>query len=115
MAQVISIHEYTLKPGVTGAEFERAVHEAERRGLFELPGLVAHQFLRGIKGARTGAYTAVWTFESRGAWERLWGSIEAPRPAADYPDKWKVWENTILAPLLDRDPDTIRFSSYEQI
>ena len=29
--------------------------------------------------------------------------------------KWKVWENEILAPLLNRDPDTIRFTSYEEI
>ena len=46
MAKVISIHEYDLKPGAVEADFERAILEAERRGLFALPGLVDHA--RGI-------------------------------------------------------------------
>ena len=44
MAKVISVHEYELKPGVQGADFERALHDAERRGLFDLPGLIATIF-----------------------------------------------------------------------
>ena len=32
MAKVISVHEYELKPGVQDADFERALHDAERRG-----------------------------------------------------------------------------------
>lgn len=115
MPRVISIHEYELKPGVSGETFERAVRDADRRGLFELPGLVGHHFLRGLKGARHGAYTAIWIFESREAWDRIWGTVEAPVHAADYPEKWKTWENDVLAPLLDRDPDTIRFTSYEEV
>ena len=115
MAKVISVHEYELRPGVPEADFERAIRDAERRGLLDLPGLVGHHFLKGLKGARRGAYAAVWIFESRQAWERLWGPLEAPRPAADYPENWKVWENEILAPLLAQDPDTIRFTSYQEI
>ena len=115
MAKVISVHEYELKPGVQDADFERALHDAERRGLLDLPGLTAHHFLRGLKGARRGAYTAIWIFESREAWERLWGTVEAPRPAAEYPENWKTWENAILAPFLTQDPDTIRFTSYEEV
>jgi heme-degrading monooxygenase HmoA len=115
MAKVISVHEYELKPGVLEVEFERAFHDAERRGLLDLPGLVGHHFLKGLKGARCGAYAAIWIFESREAWERLWGRPEAPRPAAEYPEIWKVWENTILTPLLNQDADTIRFTSYEEI
>ena len=76
MARVISIHEYDLKPGADVAAFERAVRSAERRGLFALAGLVEHYFLKGIKGARRDAYSAVWIFESREAWEKLWGSLE---------------------------------------
>ncbi|HEY6717719.1 MAG TPA: hypothetical protein VI232_15370, partial [Reyranella sp.] len=115
VAKVISVHEYELKPGVQDADFERALHDAERRGLFDLPGLAAHHFLRGLKGARRGAYTAIWIFESREAWERLWGTVEAPRSAAEYPENWKIWENAVLAPLLAQDPDTIRFTSYEEV
>jgi hypothetical protein len=115
MARVISIHEYELRPGVQEAVFERALHDAERRGLFDLPGLIEHHFLRGVKGVRRGAYTAIWIFESREAWEKLWGTVEAPRPAADYPENWKIWENDILAPFLIEHPDTIRFTSYEEI
>lgn len=113
--RVISIHEYELKPDVEPAAFERALHDAGRCGLFDLPGLIGHHFLRGLKGARRGAYTAIWIFESRAAWEGLWGTMQAPRPAADYPEKWKIWENTVLARFLIRDPDTIRFTSYEEL
>src|SRR5258708_39293705 len=92
MTKVISVHEYELRPDVQEAAFERALRDAERRGLFDLPGLTAHHFLRGLKGARRGAYTAIWIFESRAAWEARWGTVEAPRPAAEYPDSWKIWE-----------------------
>lgn len=90
MAKVISVHEYEPKPRVLEADFERALHDAERRSLLDLPGLVGHHFLRGLKGVRRGAYAAIWIFKSRQAWERLWGAPQAPRPAADYPENWKV-------------------------
>ena len=115
MVKVISVHEYELRRDVEEATFERAVHDAEHRGLFDLPGLEGHHFLRGLKGARRGAYTAIWIFESREAWERLWGTVDAPRPASEYPEKWRIWENAILAPFLTCDPDTIRFTSYEEV
>ena len=104
-----------LRPGIEPADFERALGAAERRGLFDLPGLREHHFLRGLKGARRGAYAAVWLFESREAWEKLWGPPDAPYPPSQYPEKWQVWENEILAPLLTRDPDTIRFTSYLEL
>ena len=56
MARVISIHEYDLRPDTDEAAFEHAIRDAERRGLFGLAGLVEHHFLKGIKGARRGAY-----------------------------------------------------------
>ncbi len=115
MAKVISVHEYELKPGIVEADFECALRDAERRGLLDLPGLVEHHFLKGLKGARRGAYAAIWIFESREAWERLWGPPEAPRSPAEYPETWKVWENEVLAPFLTQDPDTIRFTSYQEI
>jgi len=115
MPKVISVHEYELKPDVQDADFERAIQDAERRGLLDLPGLVGHHFLKGLKGARRGAYAAIWIFESREAWERLWGPVGAPCPAAEYPENWKIWENRILAPLLTQPPDTIRFTSYQEV
>jgi len=114
MARVISIHEYDLRPDADEAAFERAIRDAERRHRFDLAGLVEHHFLKGIKGARRGAYTAIWIFESREAWEKLWGSLEAPRQPAEYPKTWMVWENEILMPLLTQHPDAIRFTSYEE-
>lgn len=115
MTRVVSIHEYELRPGIDPADFERALSDAERRGLFDLPGLCDHRFLRGLKGARRGAYAAVWIFDSREAWEKLWGPPGAPRPPSQYPQKWQVWENEVLAPLLVQDPDTIRFTTYEEL
>jgi len=115
VTRVVSVHEYELRPGVSPADFERALGDAERRGLFDLPGLREHHFLRGLKGARRGGYAAIWIFDSREAWEKLWGPPGAPLPPSQYPAKWQVWENEILAPLLCQDPDTIRFTSYEEI
>jgi len=112
---VISIHEYELKPGTRHEEFERAVRDAEHRGLFALPGLVGHHFLKGMKGARRDAYAMIWIFESRAAWEALWGAVEDPHPPTAYPAPWKVWENEVLAPFLAQDPDTIRFTSYAEL
>ena len=115
MTRVVSIHENELRPGVEPAVFEHALNDAERRGLFDLPGLCEHLFLRGLKGARRGAYAALWIFESREVWEALWGPPDAPHPPSQYPEKWQVWENEILAPLLSQDPDTIRFTSYQEL
>lgn len=115
MTRVISVHEYELKPGVQQADFERALRDAERRGLFALPGLSEHHFLRGLKGARCDAYAAIWVFESREAWEALWGPPDAPHPPSQYPQKWQIWEQEVLARFLTQDPDLIRFTSYEEI
>ena len=90
MPNVVSVHEYTLDEGVGPAAFERAVAEAERRDLFDLPGLAEYRFLEGLRGENEGRYAALWTYESRAA-----------------------WEEELLAPLLDRDPDDIAFTSYE--
>ena len=115
MAKVISVHEYELKPGVDPASFEQAIRTAEARGLLRLPGLVGHHFLRGIKGGRRGRYVAVWVYESRDAWQRLWGTPEEPRRFADYPENWRIWEEEILSPLLTEVPDTIAFTAYDEL
>ncbi len=115
MAKVISVHEYALKPGVSPQKFERALQHAEGRGLLSLPGLAVYYFVKGIRGARRGAYTAIWIYESLEAWERLWGPVDAPYPPKKYPQNWKVWEEEILAPFLDRDPDRIHYTSYLEL
>ena len=112
---IISVHHYELAESVTEQEFHDAVREAERRGLFDLPGLVEYRFLRGIKGTRKDGYTALWTYENRQAWQDLWGSSENPVPQDDYPDQWKQWEEELLAPLISGDPDDIEYTSYELV
>src|SRR6266487_925097 len=115
MARMISIHEYDLRPGSGVERFEQAIRVAEARRLFELPGLTAHHFVKGVKGAKLDAYAAVWIYESREAWERLWGTLEHPRPPQEYPDTWKVWEKELLAPLLRDHPDRIRLTAYAEL
>lgn len=115
MSRVISVHEYTLKPGVNAAEFEAAIQTARARGLLSLPGLEACYLVKGLRGHRQGRYAAIWVYASREAWERLWGPPDQPRPWQDYPANWQVWETQVLAPFLDREPDQITFTAYEEL
>ena len=112
---IVSVHHYELTESATDQEFHDAVREAERRGLFDLPGLVEYRFLRGIKGTRENGYTALWTYESRQAWQNLWGPSEDPVSQDEYPDKWMRWEEELLAPLISGDPDDIDYTSYKVI
>ena len=115
MAAIISVHEYVLKLGTDESRFERALQDAAARGLLRLPGLVGHHFVKGIRGVRQGGYAAIWVYESRAAWEALWGTPERPRAAKDFPTTWQVWENGVLAPFLCQDPDRISFTTYEEL
>ncbi|MFQ5864279.1 MAG: hypothetical protein ACE5IW_03525 [bacterium] len=115
MPKIISIHEYVLKPDVDEIEFEDAVQGAHESGLLRLPGLMEYHFVKGIKGSRTGCYAAIWVYESREAWEQLWGTPENPRRKQDYPENWKVWEDEVLAPFLNEDPDKIEYTAYEEL
>jgi hypothetical protein len=114
MGRVISIHEYQLKPGVSDALFEHAVVAARERGLLNLPGLIESRFLRRIRGSGGARYSAIWIYESKDAWEKLWGKIGHPSTKDRYPENWRIWENEVLARLLDRDPDRIEFSTNEE-
>jgi hypothetical protein len=113
MARIVSVHEYVLKPTVDEKSFDKAIQEAEKRGLFQLPGLLGYHILKGIKGSRRGCYAAIWVYKDRQAWERLWGSPEYPRERSDYPENWQVWEE-ILSSFLTDDPDEIQFTAYEE-
>ena len=112
---ITSIHDYELAASATPEEFREAVRKAERRECFDLPGLVEYRFLRGVKGVRRDAFAAIWTYESREAWEALWGPVDDPVPKTDYPASWKVWEDDLLAAVLAGDPDEIEYTSYEAI
>ena len=114
MKRVISVHEYELKNSISGGQFEAAVENARKRELFDLPGLMKYYFLKRIRGTREVEYIAIWIYESRAAWERLWGKADSPLKKEDYPEKWKIWEDEILAPLLAQDPDRIDYAAYEE-
>ncbi|MFC2043066.1 hypothetical protein ACFLUA_02820 [Chloroflexota bacterium] len=114
MTRVISVHEYILRPDVKEVDFENAVQEASRRGLLQFAGLDEYHFVRGIRGTQSGCYGTIWIYESKEAWEMLWGSVEKPLSRVDYPEKWKVWEQEVLAPFLEDAPDKIRFTAYEE-
>jgi hypothetical protein len=115
MGGVFSIHEYDLRAGVTPQDFERALRAGERRGLLALPGLGGHRFLRGLRGERQGRHAALWWYDRREDWETLWGPIDRPHPPSEHPPSWRIWEDNILAPFLDRLPDQVRFTAYEVI
>jgi hypothetical protein len=115
MGRMISIHEYELKVEVAPEVFEHTFKRAAQEGLFELPGLVDHVLLKGIKGSRRNQYTALWMYEDRVAWERLWGPPEDPHGPDSYPERWQTWEREFLKPLLSTDPDRITFTAYEEI
>ena len=114
MPRVISVHEYILKPEVNERHFENAIIDAKKRGLLNLPGLVDYFLVKGIRGARDAKFAAVWVYESIEAWAKLWGPIDKPIGKEDYPPNWQVWENEVLQPFLEQDPDTIRFTSYRE-
>lgn len=115
MTKVISIHEYLLKENVTGEQFEKAVENARSLRLFDLPGLIDHHFLKYIRGTRKIQYAAIWVYADRESWEKLWGTANNPIKKEDYPAKWKIWENEILAPLLAQDPDQMYYASFEEL
>jgi hypothetical protein len=113
MNRIISIHEYTLKAGVSAAQFEKAVEQGRKRGLFNLPGLINYRFLKRIRGTRQTHYAAIWIYENKAAWSSLWGTVDNPIKKENYPEQWKIWENELLAPLLSQEPDKIFYASYE--
>lgn len=112
---VISVHHYELAPGVSDEEFVAAAHSAEDRGFLDLPGLVSHHLVRGLKGSRKNGFAAIWVYESRAAWERLWGPPDSPKRRKQQPDGWRKFEDEVLAPLLAEHPDAIDYTAYEEV
>ena len=114
MNRVISVHEYNLRPGIDEQDFEDAILDAKKRGLLKLPGLIDYFLVKGIRGFRKGKYGAVWVYESIEVWEKLWGPMDKPISKEDYPPNWQVWENEVLQPFLEQDPDSIKFTAYQE-
>lgn len=113
---ILSVHHYELAKSADPSEFQRAVEGARERALFEgIPGLVDYHIGRGIKGERSGTFAAVWIYESRAAWEAVWGPVDDPVPKSEYPEAWLVWEDEPLDPVLAGDPDRVRYTAYESI
>ncbi len=115
MARVISVHEYELRANKDESDLLAAVEAAEARGLFDLPGLIAYRFLRGVKGRGAGRFAAIWIYRDRAAWQALWGPASDPKGKDEYPESWRAWEDELLRPLLVHDPDKIQFTSFEVI
>ncbi len=115
MSRVISIHEYELRAETDPAAFETALREARAENLLALPGLENYHLLKGIKGARLHKYSAIWIYESRTAWEALWGPPDDPLEKEQYPENWQIWEDEVLSPYLSGDPDALRFTSYREL
>lgn len=115
MSRIVSIHEYVLKAGADPKEFEASVQNAKSQGMLELPGLIDVRFLKGIKGARHLHYGSLWLYESREAWEALWGTPDHPIPPEEYSSNWKAWETEVLAPYLTENPDQVTFTAYIEL
>jgi hypothetical protein len=115
MAKIISVHEYVLKPNVDPDQFEQVILDAREKGVLGIIGLERVSFVKGIRGERNDLFAAIWFYESMEAWESLWGPVDHPQGKDDYPQAWMVWEDEILAPFLDRDPDKITFTTYMEI
>ena len=115
MSSIISIHYYELKPEVSEEEFEQTIKKAEEKNLLNLPGLKHHYFIKGIRGTRKNKYAAIWIYESKEAWEKLWGPEDNPLSKKEYPESWNKWEDEVLAAFLIEDPDKITFTSYEKL
>lgn len=113
---VVSVHHYELAKSAAPSDFREAVSEAVDRGLFdEVPGLIEYRIGRGIRGARTGEFAAVWVYESEAAWTEVWGPVGDPVAKTEYPDPWLTWEEELLTPVLADDPDAIEYTSYELV
>src|SRR5215467_6780319 len=117
MARMISVHEYELRPGTDPERFEQILRDAEALGLFDLPGLVSHHLVKGVKGVRRDAYAAIWVYESREVWERLWGTPEHPKTLAEYPEQWgfgkisSCCQSSVLTPTRSGSPRTRSYNS----
>ena len=42
-------------------------------------------------------------------------TLERPLERTQYPEKWRVWEEELLASILSGHPDAITFTAYEEL
>jgi hypothetical protein len=64
--------------------------------MLDLPGLLHHRLLFGVKGVRRGMFASLWTYEDRCTWESLWGSADAPTSNESYSSTWRIWEDDVF-------------------
>lgn len=111
--RIVSLHLYKLQPGIEPEALKQAARAAAELGLFNLEGLEQWTFGARVKGRLPCDACSIWVYSSLEVWQALWGPAQAPLPPEDYPAGWRVWEEDYLAPLLDRPPDRIDFSSFQ--
>lgn len=106
---IYAIHEHELKAGVDVTQYERDVATAIAQ--MNIPGLLAAHHLHGWRGVRADRYAVLWIFESEAAILENFGTPDQQR----WPPAWEHYENGVLAPYLDRHPDTIAYTDYRQV
>jgi hypothetical protein len=112
MAQVISMHELQLNPGVDEAEFERFVRD-EALPVLRLPPGMHGRLARGDRGQRAGHYLLLVEFDSVEARARLY-----PAPATMSTEMQQAF--AAAAPLFQKwatfgpppSPDNPRYTDY---
>ncbi len=106
---IYAIHEHELKTGTDIAQYERDVAAALAR--MKVPGLLHALHLKGIGGERSGRYGVLWVFENEDALAQNFGGPNERK----WPPDWLHYENVVLAPYLDRHPDTITYTDYRSL
>jgi len=103
---IYALHEHELKPQADEVLYNKEISNA--LGDLTIPGLLHAAHLKGIKGKRSSKYAILWIFESETALMDNFGTPDNPK----LPEKRLHYENNVLAPFLDRHPDTINFTDY---
>ncbi len=103
---IYAIHEHELRSGVDIARYESDVAAALQQ--MKVPGLLQVVHLKGFHGKRVDSYAVVWIFENAEALTLNFGAPEQRK----FPADWFYYETVVLAPYLDRDPDTIDYTDY---
>jgi len=79
MGRIISIHEYDLKPGLTSSSLSKPCATL-KHGVAPAPRARGSLFCQRGERCPPRAYAALWIYESREAWERLWAARAARGP-----------------------------------
>jgi hypothetical protein len=114
MGKILSLHIYSLRKGIMADDFRRRVLKYLEKQFKGVPGLQRWALLRGMRGEHEGKYALLWIYPSRADWETTWGPVNRPKRPHEYPSQWRLWE-AFLAPLIDRKPDRVLFTAFEEV